>query len=644
MGSVLRSEIRQAGFLRVIHAASTGDDEATRELVSRCLPQISSYLARRGSIQPDALANQVMAEFTRNLPRLEFASSERAWSYLYSVARSRLLDEKRSGRPDQPIDCVDVADVRNSNFDGEIVDEMWVSGLLANLTEDQRRVVELRFREDLTLEETAKRTGKSLTAVKGLQRRALAALAAAAAIAAMILLGVLAVRLIQEAGVSVQSLDPISDLGSNNDRRGDSQGNSGAAVAGIEAVPLLPGGSDEGGVSPAGGTPASVPNDASLPGSQNPVPVDDGTGPWIGAPGLDSPPTTGSVGPSDSAAPTTTVAPTETTVPEPTTTTVTSTPVETLPPLVIANPDYASWVHTPQSASFVDIFVLRNDADNIDETTLRVVGQHPDHFARVLDVGNGPFVRFYPGASGSPQFLYEVCSPDGCQRSSATVSITWYNAGLCDQLTPTIVGTEGADVLVGTAGPDIIFGLGGDDEIQGNGGNDIICGGAGADIIGGGAGDDVLLGGAGIDEIRGGEGTDALYGGADDDQLFGDGAGDLIFGGDGADTIRGGGGPDSLYGETGDDDVRGGAGDDILFGGYGGDVLDGLGGTDLVHGGPGADTMTGGAAGTGEDLLIGDENEDTIGGGTIVHVDPVEPSDPEYPYPGDYDGPSEADQ
>jgi Ca2+-binding RTX toxin-like protein len=43
----------------------------------------------------------------------------------------------------------------------------------------------------------------------------------------------------------------------------------------------------------------------------------------------------------------------------------------------------------------------------------------------------------------------------------------------CGEATPTIVGTNGADLLIGTPGDDVIVGLGGRDVIVGKAGNDL---------------------------------------------------------------------------------------------------------------------------------------------------------------------------
>ncbi|MCZ2826729.1 MULTISPECIES: ExeM/NucH family extracellular endonuclease [unclassified Modestobacter] len=90
---------------------------------------------------------------------------------------------------------------------------------------------------------------------------------------------------------------------------------------------------------------------------------------------------------------------------------------------------------------------------------------------------------------------------------------------LCQGLEPTLVGTEGDDVLRGGNGVDVIMGLGGNDTVTGGNGADVICGGDGDDVLRGGNGDDVLLGGAGDDELRGDNGSDTLIGGPGTDLL-----------------------------------------------------------------------------------------------------------------------------
>jgi len=85
---------------------------------------------------------------------------------------------------------------------------------------------------------------------------------------------------------------------------------------------------------------------------------------------------------------------------------------------------------------------------------------------------------------------------------------------ICAGLEPTIMGTDGDDVLTGTLGNDVIYAGDGDDVVVGGGGNDVICGGLGNDTIWGNSGDDLIRGDEGDDKLRGGPGADEVHGGA----------------------------------------------------------------------------------------------------------------------------------
>jgi len=129
---------------------------------------------------------------------------------------------------------------------------------------------------------------------------------------------------------------------------------------------------------------------------------------------------------------------------------------------------------------------------------------------------------------------------------------------------PTIIGTDGPDVLRGTNGPDVILGLGGNDRITGVNGDDVICAGPGDDVVAGGNGDDRIDGGSGSDVVTGGNGDDRILGGTGADRISGD---------NGDDTLFGGAGDDVLNGQNGDDRLTGGDGVDRLDGGHGRNVL-----------------------------------------------------------------------
>jgi Ca2+-binding RTX toxin-like protein len=193
---------------------------------------------------------------------------------------------------------------------------------------------------------------------------------------------------------------------------------------------------------------------------------------------------------------------------------------------------------------------------------------------------------------------------------------------------PTVVGTEGNDVLRGTPERDVIDGMGGDDTIFGQAGDDLICGGDGADLIHGGADRDVAYGGFGDDRIRGGDRPDFLYGEDGNDDLTDDAPdpGSLVSGGPGDDVFHGGEvwyitSPQAVHidlaggtatGEGNDTlvdvhKVHGSPFDDRLIGSNGEDRLMGESGNDVILGGRGDDDLIGDVQNGGQYTVQGDD-------------------------------------
>ena len=181
-------------------------------------------------------------------------------------------------------------------------------------------------------------------------------------------------------------------------------------------------------------------------------------------------------------------------------------------------------------------------------------------------------------------------------------------------LSDSIIGTDGFNVLRGAEGNDTLVGVGaagdqleggpGDDSLQGGSGRDLVTGGSGRDTMDGGAGQDyldystpdpadrpeaarrgiVVDLGAGtatdnwgdadtlrnIEDVAGSSLDDFITGSADYNELFGLAGNDTLIGnGSAGDRLDGGAGNDSLLGGVGDDWMKGGAGVDTLDGGGG---------------------------------------------------------------------------
>lgn len=119
--------------------------------------------------------SRIFERALRALPKYR-AGSFRSW--LFTIARNTITDLYRSGREDRwehPIpDTWDIRDERpgpeQQSIDAD--NGLWVRGLLIHLTEDQRRVVELRL-AGLNDTEIAAVLGRSRGSVRTIQFRAI---------------------------------------------------------------------------------------------------------------------------------------------------------------------------------------------------------------------------------------------------------------------------------------------------------------------------------------------------------------------------------------------------------------------------------------------------------------------------------------
>jgi plastocyanin len=161
------------------------------------------------------------------------------------------------------------------------------------------------------------------------------------------------------------------------------------------------------------------------------------------------------------------------------------------------------------------------------------------------------------GVLFEPNKTYTLTAIYGDLTANTSFRIKSSDSGSCFDLEPTMIGTEGHDVLNGTSGNDVIVGLRGNDVINGLGGDDVICGGLGLDDLYGGEGNDKIFGGNGNDLISGNSGNDGLWGSQGWDRLLGDLGNDFLFGGVGNDSLEGGDGEDRLFGQDGDDTIDG---------------------------------------------------------------------------------------
>jgi RNA polymerase sigma-70 factor (ECF subfamily) len=166
-------------FDTVLAAAQVGAPWALERLYRVMAPPVVGYLSVQGAADPEDLANEV---FLGVLTRVASFSGdeEQVRSWVFTVAHSRLVDERRrTARRPQPADRDHDAHLSMAGGDAEEdaiqrLSDQRVRALCDQLVPDQRDVLLLRLMAGLTIEVIAENLGKSVGAVKALQRRGLA--------------------------------------------------------------------------------------------------------------------------------------------------------------------------------------------------------------------------------------------------------------------------------------------------------------------------------------------------------------------------------------------------------------------------------------------------------------------------------------
>lgn len=233
MSDKARSPRGPVDVAELVAEATGGAPWAVEALAAEYRPRLVNYARARGAVDPEGIADVALTTVLHRLPELAFEAPEPFWAYLCLTARSRLIDEHRRQRPVELVgetDAIDGVGPTALPFDDRVADREYVTALLDPLTDEQRRVLELRFLEDLSVEETANRTGRTKGAVKTMQRRAINAILAAVAL----VLVVVAVRGFGDGSVGTDAdLDdsPASEVDTpdpDDDQTGDGADEQGA--------------------------------------------------------------------------------------------------------------------------------------------------------------------------------------------------------------------------------------------------------------------------------------------------------------------------------------------------------------------------------------------------------------------------------
>jgi len=143
------------------------------EVYLRLAPAVLGYLRAQRTPEPEDVLGEVFLQVARDLPRFE-GDDDALRRWVFTIAHHRLVDDRRRRRARPQLsgrEPDDVADQRTD--DGPPPSDPVLRAALVALTAEQREVVGLRFVADLSLEDVAAITGRTVGAVKSLQGRAL---------------------------------------------------------------------------------------------------------------------------------------------------------------------------------------------------------------------------------------------------------------------------------------------------------------------------------------------------------------------------------------------------------------------------------------------------------------------------------------
>jgi RNA polymerase sigma-70 factor (ECF subfamily) len=170
----------EAAIDELVAAARAGDLEALGALFDRYHERVYRYVASRVRNPADAedLTQTIFVKVLEALPRYESRGVPfRGW--LFRLARNAVIDHIRTRH--EAIDLSEAAERPAEDTDPNAVvtlrEELEAVRLaLAELTDDQRDVIALRFFAGLSAKEAAVAMGRREGTIRGLQFRAIAAL------------------------------------------------------------------------------------------------------------------------------------------------------------------------------------------------------------------------------------------------------------------------------------------------------------------------------------------------------------------------------------------------------------------------------------------------------------------------------------
>ena len=165
----------------LVERAQAGDREAFGEIYERLAPKVYNYLYHHTNCRAQVAEDLAEEVFVKVLEKFDHYRDRGLpfVSWVYRIAHNHLIDYFRT-LPKHGVvsidDCFDLAEGRAEKTLDQALTHNELAKALKHLTEDQRRVVVLRFLQGMNVLETARAIRKTEDAVKKLQARGLMAL------------------------------------------------------------------------------------------------------------------------------------------------------------------------------------------------------------------------------------------------------------------------------------------------------------------------------------------------------------------------------------------------------------------------------------------------------------------------------------
>ena len=177
-----KSRMPLANERQLVLQAQDGNSEAFGQLYDAYMERIYRFVYFRVEDQQTAedITSQVFLKAWSNLDRFQFSRTPYlAW--LYTIAHNAVIDHYRTRKVTTALDDVQLSQPDHSEVvenDIDLTSEMQsVKSALQALTDDQQKVLTLKFIEGLSNNEIARHLGKREGAIRALQMRGLQALA-----------------------------------------------------------------------------------------------------------------------------------------------------------------------------------------------------------------------------------------------------------------------------------------------------------------------------------------------------------------------------------------------------------------------------------------------------------------------------------